>query len=139
MYIKDTEIPFSDKVAAVTSYYTFGMTGIIWLIAVIIVFKKHAGKFCSYHIYQSVFLSIVLYILSLLFSIAYSFAADLPIVGKIFRFVDVFLFKTPNYATFTLFNLFLFMLLTYLSIGALLGKYSYLPFISRIVKANFEE
>ena len=126
-----------DKFVAITSYYTLGLTGVIWLIASYVVFKKPLTPFCSYHIYQSVFLSVLLYVLSMFFDIAFSLTVRIPFIGDFMGLINLYLFKLPIFYTFSLFNLIIFVILSYLSLGAFLGKLSYFPFVSDIIKSNF--
>ena len=131
------QISIWDKFVAVSTYYTFCMTGIIWLIASMLIFKKQVTPFCLYHIYQSIFISVLLYVITWIFNFTFPFARAIPFVGEIFRIIELYLFNFPIFYTFSLFNLILFMILSYLSLGAIFGKLSYFPFISDVIRANF--
>lgn len=131
------QISLWDKFVAVSTYYTFGMTGIIWLIASILILKKQVTPFCLYHIYQSIFISVLLYVITWIFNFMFPLMSSIPFIGELFRVIELYLFKIPIFYTFSLFNLILFMILSYLSLGAILGKLSYFPFISDVIRANF--
>ncbi len=126
-----------DRFVSITSYFTFGMTGLIWLIASFLIFKKPATPFVSYHIYQSIFISVLLYVLSWFLDIVFSLIHAIPFIGDLFSYINLYLFRTPVFYTFTLSNLLIFLILAYLSLGAFLGKLSYFPFISDVVRSNF--
>ncbi len=129
--------PLWDKLVAITSYYTFGLTGLIWIIASYVVFKKPLTPFCSYHIYQSIFISVLLAVFSMLLDIIFQLTVKIPFIGDFIGLFNLYVFKLPIFHTFSLFNLIIFSIITYLSLGALLGKLSYFPFISDVIKSNF--
>ena len=126
-----------DRFVSITSYFTFGMTGLIWLIASFLIFKKSATPFACYHIYQSIFISVLLYVLSMFFDIVFSLIRAVPFIGELFSYINLYLFRTPVFSTFTLCNLLIFFILAYLSLGAFLGKLSYFPFVSDVIRSNF--
>ena len=128
-----------DKFVSITTYYTFGLTGIIWLIASILIFKQNVTSFCSYHIYQSIFISILLAVLSMGLNFMFQLMIKIPYIGDLIGYVYLWLFNVPIFFTFSMFNLVVFLAITYLAIGALLGKRSYFPFISDIIRANFRD
>ena len=127
---------FSDRIVSVVSYFTFGFFSIIWII-IANVFKKPMSSFLSFNLYQAIFISIVLAILSLMYSIALGLMSALPVIGNIARAFDVFFNQTPIYFTFTLSGLCVAMLLGYVSIMSLLGYKAYIPVISDIINQNF--
>ncbi|MCX4274978.1 MAG: hypothetical protein OSJ27_04245 [Candidatus Gastranaerophilales bacterium] len=129
--------PLWDKFVAITSYYTFGLTGLIWIIVSYVVFKKPLTPFCSYHIYQSIFISVLLAVFSMLLDIIFQLTVKIPFIGDFIGLFNLYVFKLPIFHTFSLFNLIIFSIITYLSLGALLGKLSYFPFISDVIKSNF--
>lgn len=129
--------PLWDKFVAITSYYTFGLTGLIWIIASYVVFKKPLTPFCSYHIYQSIFISVLLAVFSMLLDIIFQLTVKIPFIGDFIGLFNMYVFRMPIFHTFSLFNLIIFSIITYLSLGALLGKLSYFPFISDVIKSNF--
>ncbi len=128
-----------DKFVSITSYYTFGLTGIIWLIASILIFKKPLTGFCSYHIYQSIFISILLAVFSMGLNFLFQLLIKVPFIGDFMGYIYLWLFNVPLFFTFSLFHFIVFLIITYLSLGALLGKRTYFPFISDVIGANFRE
>jgi len=126
-----------DRFVAITSYYTFGLTGIIWFIASYVIFKKLLGDFCAYHVYQSVFISIFLAVFTMLIDMIVKITVKIPFIGDIISLIYLYVFRVPIFYTFSLFHLIIFVIISYLSLGALLGKLSYFPFVSDIIKSNF--
>ena len=135
-FYSNESITLWDKAVAITSYYTFGLIGIIWLIASILIFKKNLNKFSLYHIYQSIFISVLLAVLSIGLGYFFQLTVKIPFVGGGIEFVYRWLFDVPVFYTFSLFNFVVFVIITYLSIGALFGKKTYFPFISDVIKGN---
>ncbi len=126
-----------DRFVSITSYYTLGLTGLIWLIASYLIFKKLPTRFSLYHIYQSIFIAVILAVLGMFINIAFSFTAGFPFIGQFIKFLYLYIFNLPVFYTFTLYHFIVFVILSYLSLGALLGKYSYFPFISDAIRSNF--
>lgn len=132
-------VSLTDRLIAIASYFTSGIAGVIWIIATYLIFKKTLTNFGAYHIYQSIFLSILIYILSMFFSIAYNLTANLPFIGPLMQYINLHLFNLPVYYTFSLVHFIIFIILCYLSLGALLGKKTYFPFVSDVIGSNFRD
>lgn len=126
-----------DRFVAISSYFTFGMTGVIWLIASYLIFKKPLNGFLSYHIYQSIFISVLLYVIGMFLDIAFNLTAAIPFIGPVVKYLNLYLFNLPIFYTFSLVHFIICIIIVYLSLGALLGKLSYFPFISDVIRANF--
>lgn len=126
-----------DRFVSITTYFTFGTTGVIWLIASYLIFKKPMSPFVAYHVYQSIFISILLYVIGMFLSIAFNLTANIPLIGGVVKFLNLYLFNLPIFYTFSLVHFIIFIIIVYLSLGALLGKLSYFPFISDVIRSNF--
>ncbi len=126
-----------ERFVVITSYYTFGLTGLIWLVVSYLLFKSPLSGFCSYHIYQSIFISILLAVFTMLVDMIFNLTVKIPFIGDFIGLINTYLFNLPIFYTFSLFHLILFVIISYLSLGALLGKFSYFPFISDVIKSNF--
>lgn len=128
-----------DRINSVLSYYTFGIFGIILMIFCSVCSKKMSIGLL-YNIYQSIFISVILTcisaIYSFLFNVIMKLSFDLSFLKNALTNFDIFLNRTPIFFTFTLTGFIVFSLATYLSIFALLGKKSYLPFVSEVISAN---
>lgn len=135
-FFNQEQISLFDKLVAITTYYTFGLTGIIWLIASLFIFKKNVTSFCSYHIYQSIFISILLAVLSMGLNFLFQLTVKIPFIGEAIGYVYLWLFNVPVFYTFSLFNFIVFIIITYLALGALFSKMTYFPFISDVIRGN---
>ena len=126
-----------DRIISVLTYYTFGLVGLGWIILCALT-KTPLPRFTKYHIWQSIFLSVVLSAITLLIEIGISFTISLPFIGNIIKKIVIYTAQTPIYLGFSLINCIIFIIITYLAIFAFFGKYSYFPYISDIVKTNTE-
>ena len=130
------KVALSDRLISILAYYTFGIFSIIWIVFANLT-KKRITSFLMFNLYQAIFVSVVLAVISLLYSIAINFMMAIPFVGKLASVFDIFFNKTPLYFSFTVSGLIVTLLVTYLSFMALIGRKSYIPFVSEIVKENF--
>ncbi len=126
----------SDRIVSVLAYFTFGIFSIIWIVFANLT-KKPISSFLGFNLYQAIFVSIVLAVFSLIYSIAINLLSVVPFVGKFAELFDIFFNQTPLYFTFTISGLFVTLIISYLSILTLLGKKPYIPMVSDTVKASF--
>lgn len=124
-----------DRLISVATYLTYGMVGFVWLLASFFL-KADISHFQRYHIYQSLFFTLTLWLASTVLGICFSALGALPLLREVVLNTLMFFTQTPIYFGFTLVHFVLLVFLAYLSIGALLGKYSYLPFISDVIGQN---
>ena len=129
-------ISLTDKIVSVLTYYTFGIFGLIWLVYAYLA-KKSINSFCIFNIYQSIFISVILYIISLLWGIAIGFISVVPLIGKFMVSLDIFINQTPMYFSFTLSGFVLMVFLSYLAVLSFLGKKPFVPYVSNIIRSNF--
>lgn len=121
-----------EKILSSASYLTAGGVGFVWLIIAAFM-RKQVTPFLMYHIMQSIFLSILFYLLSVLGNLLLVIIYKIPIINL----VPVVL----NAPLSILFNLSILQLFTttiilYLAITSGMGYYSYLPWVSDIIKGN---
>lgn len=126
----------SDRLISVLAYCTFGMFSIIWLIFANLTRKK-ISSFLSFNIYQAIFVSFILAIISLLYGIAINLISIIPFIGKLAVIFDMVFNQTPLYFSFTISGFLTTLLVAYLSIIAFSGKRPQIPLVSDIIRANF--
>ena len=127
---------FQDRIISLLAYFTFGIFSIIWIIFANMT-KKTMSTFLSFNLYQAIFISVVLAVISYIYSIAINILSVVPFINNIARWFDVFFNQTPLYFTFTISGLLVTILVVYLSIMSLLGKKAYIPVVSDIISSNF--
>ncbi|MBR5304803.1 MAG: hypothetical protein IKU37_08265 [Candidatus Gastranaerophilales bacterium] len=130
------KITFTDRVISILAYFTFGMFSLIWIIFANLT-KKRISPFLSFNLYQAIFISIVLFIVGYLYSIAINLISVIPFVGKLAHSFNLFFNETPLFLTFTISGFLVTLVVCYLSVLSLLGMRPYVPMISEIVKDNF--
>ncbi len=125
-----------DRIVSIMSYCSFGFFSIIWLIYVNLA-KKPMSSFLVFNLYQAIFISIALAIISLVYNIAYGFMSVVPFLGNVVKIADIYINRTPIYFTYSISSLLVMLLLMYLSIMSVLGKRPYIPLISKMIRMNF--
>lgn len=132
------EITIIDRLVGVATYFTFGAAGIIYLL-IAYFSKTNLKDFVAYHIRQSIFLAIMLWAISFLLGISLAFIIKWPYIGGYVERLVIFFAGTPIHSdwNYSIIHLMILALNSYLAIGAILGKYSYIPFISDMMKPNY--
>ena len=123
-----------EKIIAALTYLTSGFVGFFWLVLGFFL-KLGVRPFLLYHIYQSIFLSVLIFIVSYGLNIILGFLSVIPFIGQLISTL-VFLFTTSVVAGLSVLNIIALLVMVYLIITSLMGKYSYLPWVSNIIKAN---
>ena len=123
-----------EKIISAATYLTAGGAGFVWLVIAALT-KKTVRPFLMYHILQSIFLSILFYLISVLGSMVYVILYRIPIINAIPYFINMpisFMFGLSVIQVFTT------VVILYLAITAFLGYFSYIPWVSDIIKGNFK-
>ena len=121
-----------ERILSAGTYLTAGGVGFVWLIIAAFLKKQVAG-FLMYHIMQSIFISILFFLVSVLGSLVYVILYKIPIINAIPYLINMpltFLFNLSLVQMFTT------VIILYLAISAGMGYYSYLPWVSNIIKGN---
>ena len=123
-----------EKLVSALSYLTAGLIGFIWLLLGIFT-KSNLRPFIKYHIFQSIFLSIAYFLIIQLFGMLASIINFIPLVRNIFSMI-IFPFIIPVVFGFSIVQILIYTVVFYLVVTSLMGRYSYLPWISDIIKMN---
>ena len=121
-----------EKIISAASYLTAGGAGFIWLIIAAIL-KKHVTPFLLYHILQSIFLSILYFLLASFAELIYVILYRIPLINAIPYILNMplpFLFNLSIIQGFTT------AVILYLAITSFMGIYSYIPWVSDIININ---
>ena len=119
-----------ERLLSAASYLTAGFVGFIWLIIAALL-KKQVRPFLMYHIMQSIFISIAFFLVSQLAGLVYVILYKIPVINAI-----PYLLNMPMVAGLSVIQLFTTTIILYLTITSGMGLYSYLPWISDIIKGN---
>lgn len=132
--LNPNRVYFMEKLISALSYLTMGFVGFIYII--ITVFTKTSLKpFLKYHIFQSIFLSIGYFLLCTFIGLVCNILLVIPLINRLTTFI-LFYLNTPFIFGLSFVNMFCYTVLFYLIVTSFQGKYSYLPYISNIIKAN---
>ena len=132
---KKQYIDMPDRVLSCLSYLTSGMAGFIWLI-VAHLRGKSLSSFARYHIFQSILLSVIIYLVSILLNILASIVQIIPFFGALVMNIVYYLVQYPLPLTGgqSLIGLALIILYGYLAFFAFTGRYGRVPYVSDMVK-----
>ncbi|MFA7658262.1 MAG: hypothetical protein WCY19_02395 [Candidatus Gastranaerophilaceae bacterium] len=123
-----------EKFIAVLSYVTFGFVGFLWLLLGIFT-KNNLRPYLKYHIFQSIFISIAYFLLSALLGLVMNILSVIPLVNQLVLQFTFYL-NAPILLGFSLIQALIYAVIIYLAVTSFQGQYSYLPWISEIIKAN---
>lgn len=129
-----------EKAIGVLTYMTGGMVGFLWLILGAIL-RQRLKPFMMFHVYQSIFLSLLFAFIGYALEFVFFLISKIPYVGNMVAALGVLL--TIPLLKFYIFNISILTLLmmtfiVYLSVGVVLGKLSYVPWVSGIIRQNIE-
>lgn len=134
--IKQTEPFLIEKIIAALSYITLGTVGFLWLLVGIFT-KSTLRPFLKYHIFQSIFISIAYFLLCKFLELLMSVLGMIPILNSILMQITYYL-SAPFFFNFSAIDIFVNGVIIYLVVTTAQGKYSYLPWVSEIIKENIQ-
>ena len=122
-----------ERILSAGTYLTAGGVGFAWLIIAAIA-KKRVTSFLMYHIMQSIFISILFFLLSILGELIYVVLYRIPLINAIPYYINM-----PISIAFglSIIQLISTSVILYLATTSAMGYYSYLPWVSDIIKGNF--
>ncbi len=123
-----------ERLVSAGSYISMGMVGFIWLIICALT-KSNLRPFLKYHIFQSFFLIMALFLLNVFAEFVVSILSFIPIISLL-TYKILFFFTAPMIFGFSIINFCILVLMVYLVLTSLQGKYSYIPWISNIIDSN---
>ncbi len=133
--MKNSNRPYMiERLIAASTYLSMGMVGFVWIIFCAIT-KNNLRSFLKYHIFQSFFLIMALFLLNIFVSFVVSILGIIPFIN-ILVYKILFFFTAPILAGLSIASLVMLALMFYLVFTSLQGKYSYIPWISNIIDSN---
>lgn len=127
-----------EKIISILSYMTMGIVGLIWII-IAYANKKSLKYFLMYNISQSMVIAILLAILKLVLDIVLSILAVIPFLSyitAIFNYIiSIKIIRIYGLGlSFTLFELLVFILLSYIIAGIFIGRIFYIPMLTSLMQ-----
>ena len=140
--MRHDEVYTIERILSAGTYLTAGGVGFVWLIIAAFM-RKHVTPFLMYHILQSIFISICFFLLSIIGQMLYVILYRIPIINAIPYFLNLplFSFNVNLYLYSFVFGLSILQIITtsiilYLAITSAMGYYSYIPWVSDVIKGN---
>jgi hypothetical protein len=125
-----------EKIIASLSYITMGFVGFMWLLIGIFT-KNNLRPYLKYHIFQSIFISIAYFLVSAFLGLIMNILSIIPLVNQLVLQFTFYL-NAPILLGFSVIQAMIYAVIFYLVITSFQGKFSYLPWISEIIKANVQ-
>lgn len=123
-----------ERIVSALTYPTMGLIGFIWLLLGVFTHAK-LRAFTQYHIYQSIFLVIAYAIVAILLGIITNILSVIPLINKLVAQIAFWL-NMPAIFGYSLIQACIYSVIIYLTITAFMGQYSYLPWVSDIIKPH---
>ena len=123
-----------EKAIASLSYITFGFVGFLWMLIGVFT-KSKLRPYLQYHIFQSIFISIAYFLLGAFLGLIMNILSIIPFVNQLVLQFTFYL-NAPLLVGFSLIQVVVYAIIFYLVVTCCQGRYSYLPWISDIIKAN---
>ena len=118
-----------DRIISFLSYITAGWGGMIMLV-VMYFRKKTPSHFLRYNAMQSIFISLLYFIIAMGLGLILKFLSYIPFINYLVAQI-AFLFNRPLLLDYSLIQLFTTCLIAYLAISSLLGIYPRVYWISK--------
>ena len=123
-----------ERIVSALSYMTSGFIGFVWLLLGIFT-KSNVRPFLKYHIFQSIFLAIAYFLLCQILGMLAAIISYIPFVNNAILMV-AYLLNAPILFGISIIQILIYTLMVYLVVTSMQGRYSYLPWISDIIKMN---
>lgn len=121
-----------ERILSAATYLTVGWAGAIWLI-IAAVLRKKVTKFLMYHILQSIFLTLLYVVIQIIMFCIGNIIGHIPIIKNIPLLINM---PIPIAFNLSLIQVFTTSIILYLTITSYMGYYSYLPWVSDVIKGN---
>lgn len=123
-----------ERLIAATTYVSMGMVGFVWLIFCAVT-KTNLKPFLKYHIFQSFFLVMGCFLLNIFTNLVVSILSVIPFINMLV-YKLLFLFTAPIAFGFSIVSFCVLVVMVYLVLTSLQGRYSFIPWISNIIDSN---
>ena len=123
-----------ERLIAAATYVSMGMVGFVWLIFCAVT-KTNLKPFLKYHIFQSFFLVMGCFLLNIFTNLVVSILSVIPFINMLV-YKLLFLFTAPIAFGFSIVSFCVLVVMVYLVLTSLQGRYSFIPWISNIIDSN---
>ena len=124
-------VSWFDRIISLLSYVTAGWGGMIYCI-IMYFRKKMPSRYVRYNVFQSIFISLLFFILSFGFGLILKFLSYIPFLNYVVASIT-FQFYRPVLFEYSLIQLFVIGLTLYLSGLCLVGRLPRVYWVSKII------
>ena len=111
-----------------------GFVGFICLI-IFLIRRANLSKFMQYHIFQSIFISLAYVLICYILGFILNILSLIPFINVLAAQIAL-LFNAPVLFGFSIIQTAIYLLLFYLAGGAVMGKFTRIPWVSDIISYN---
>lgn len=120
-----------DRIVSPISYITLGWGGMI--VCVIMYFrKKSPSHFLRYNVFQSIFISLLYFVLALGLGLILQFLSYIPFINYLVAQISL-CFNRPVFFDYSIIQTFLIGLVFYMAVFSAAGKYPRVYWVSKII------
>lgn len=129
---------FIERIISAATYLTVGIIGFLWLLfwgilnLLNITKKSYLTSFLKYHILQSIFIALAYTLICNILTFIQNILSLIPFVNVLVAQISLF-FNAPYIFGYSIIQAGIYALLLYLAGGAILGKYSRIPWVSDVI------
>ena len=123
-----------ERLLAAATYVTMVMVFFIWLIFCALT-KTSLKQFLKYHMFQSFFLVMACFLINIFTNLIVSILSVIPFIN-ILVYKLLFLFTAPIAFGFSIVSFCVLVVMVYLVLTSLQGRYTFIPWISNIINTN---
>ena len=120
-----------DRLVSFLSYISAGWFGMIYCI-VLFVGKKMPSMFVRYNVFQSIFISLLYFVLSFGFGLLLKFLSYIPFLNYIVATIT-FQFNRPVFFDYSFIQTFMIGLTIYMAVVSILGRRPRVFWVSKII------
>lgn len=120
-----------DKIISFLSYISAGWVGFIYCI-ILYIGKKSPSHFLRYNVFQSIFISLLYFVLAAVLGFVFNILLHIPILNAIISWI-ILLFNKPMLLQYSIIQILTIVLVFYLSVTSLLGRYPRIIWISKVI------
>ena len=128
---KRKPVSWFDRVVSALSYLSAGWIGMIVLV-VLYFAKKKASRFVQYNVFQSIFISLLFFVVASVFSIVFKVLSLIPLLDYLVAQISM-VFNVPIVFGYSILQLFTTVLILYMTVLSACGNYPRVYWISKNV------
>lgn len=128
---KRVSVGLFDRIVSCATYLSAGWIGMI-LLVILYFRKKRASKFLQYNVFQSIFISLLFFVVAMLFTLVFKVLAWIPFLDYLVAQISL-IFNVPIFFNYSTIQVFTTGLILYMAILSAMGKYPRVYWVSKNV------